>query len=472
MTCRFATLQRVAQLKAGRECIENPMRGAVAIHRKSSLRGADSACPLNGKYRVRNFKIRASGWLDFETCGLLVLLALSNCGCDRATEQNSAGMPVGINSVVDDTRAQPLPAACSLLRRACAYLWSQQADDGGWHSAHYAVLRSGQAITPFVLHSLLEVPDSTFSPPDGGAARALDFLRKQVDKQGAIGRSDPELLEYPNYATAYALRCFVVADDRRDRPLVARMRAYLIGEQFAEHRGFDSSSPAYGGWGFGGRLADSDTGHMDLAHTRRVVEALRDAGGVDLAVFKRTEAFLRFVQRHPTDDRAQPPHQSTTVSYDGGFYFSPIVTDANKGRIEDQHFGSHFRSYATATCDGLLALMAAGVPRDDERVVAAKCWLGQHPRLDYPAGVPSDHPESWGEAIRFYHLAVRAEVFAELGEPHQHAKWREQFVALLADAQRDDGSFVNTASHLMKDDDPLLCTTLAVIALEHALRSR
>ena len=55
-------------------------------------------------------------------------------------------------------------AACSRhddqapLRRAVDYLWAQQAEDGGFHSATYGLLRSGQSLTPFVLNALLSVP--------------------------------------------------------------------------------------------------------------------------------------------------------------------------------------------------------------------------------------------------------------------------------------------------------------------------
>src|SRR5262249_23564769 len=60
------------------------------------------------------------------------------------------------------------------LARAAGYLWNQQAEDGGWHSHTYGLLRSGQALTPFVLEALLQVPEQVYSPPvaklDGGLA--------------------------------------------------------------------------------------------------------------------------------------------------------------------------------------------------------------------------------------------------------------------------------------------------------------
>jgi hypothetical protein len=103
--------------------------------------------------------------------------------------------------------------------------------------------------------------------------------------------------------------------------------------------------------------------------------------------------------------------------------------------------------------------------RTDPRIQAAASWLASHTDLDYPQGVPRDHPEPWGEAIRFYHYAVRAEVYDELDWP---GEWRGQLRELLAARQNVDGSFSNPASHLMKEDDPLLCTALAAAALTRA----
>jgi hypothetical protein len=363
----------------------------------------------------------------------------------------------------------PPPGADALAARAAAYLWSRQADDGGWHSATYGLLRSGQALTPFVLCALLEAPAPPAPRPAGGVERALAFLRAGLDDEGRLGRRDPDLLEYPNYATAYALRCLAAAGGPADAPLVARMADYLSRQQYREATGFRPTDPAYGGWGFGSTKGAGDPGHMDLAHTRRVLEALRDAGRADGATSARAQCFLRLLQHHPAAGRAQPtppdvPPGAPSAAprdaadpYDGGFYFSPVVLAANKA----PHDGRRFRSYATATCDGLLALLAAGVPSDDERVVAARAWLRRFPDAEHPAGIPADSPTPWREALRFYHVAVRAEVERALGEA---PAWRDRAARVLASAQRPDGSFANE-SPLMKEDDPILCTTLALLAL-------
>ena len=57
------------------------------------------------------------------------------------------------------------------LARAAEYLWNQQAEDGGWHSHTYGLLRSGQALTPFVLDALLQIPAETYPLPQSKVDR-------------------------------------------------------------------------------------------------------------------------------------------------------------------------------------------------------------------------------------------------------------------------------------------------------------
>jgi hypothetical protein len=354
------------------------------------------------------------------------------------------------------------------LARACAWLWSKQGPDGGWHSETHGLFRSGQALTPFVLHALAGAPRDVCAPPAEGVSRALAFLRRHVRHDGWLGLADPDVLEYPSYSTAYALRCLVRFGTADDGPLIGRMRSRLTAEQYAAANGFRESSPAFGGWGFGGPRAPGTTGHMDIAHTRRVLQALREGGTTDAALFARAEMFLRLMQRHPSERRPHPTPLEASgavrkgIRFDGGFFFSPIVLDANKGDVLADARGAYHGSYATATGDGLLALLAAGVPVGDERVRAARAWLLAHERLDHPEGIPTDTPQAWGQAVYFYHLAVRAETYAALG---LSARLRERMRAELAPRQHPDGSFANERNHLMKEDDPLLATALAVIAL-------
>jgi hypothetical protein len=335
------------------------------------------------------------------------------------------------------------------------------------------VLRSGQAYTPFALLALLEASKSDPAIEGRTVDAALTFIRRSVDRNGSIGLGDPDILEYPNYATAYALRCLVRAGRAEDRPLATRLTTYLLGQQLVESRGILPDSPAYGAWGFGAPLLrPGDPGHVDISHTRAVLQALHEVGHNDPGPFRKAEAFLRMAQKHPTETRRQPydgPDMGRTAPprYDGGFYFSPVVLGANKGLTDpgDETHGPGFRSYASATCDGVLALVAVGTAPNDERLASADRWLESYHDLHRPEGIPEIDPEPWHLALHYYHLAGRACAYAALGRP---GNWREAIIRILASEQQPDGSFLNTHCILMKEDDPILATSLAVTALAHA----
>ena len=364
------------------------------------------------------------------------------------------------------------------LARAVEYLWSKQTANGSWRSEQYGVMRSGESLTPFVLNALLRSIDSLSSDEAGKVLRAAQFITEHIDDEGALGRSDPDVLEYPVYSTAYAIESFRRIQSFHELlgldgyEWIRRMQAFLISAQYQEANGFSEVDVPYGGWGFNAPVRSGVVGHMDLAHTRKalaVLQSLADAPEAH-ALRQRAQLFLLLMQKHPDAAAPQPhpveiPGTEHPSPFDGGFYFSPVALSANKALYDEKN--SCWRSYATATCDGILALLAAGVGEDDKRLVAAVEWLKEHTDVDYPQGVPTDHPEPWGDAIRFYHYAVRAEVYRRLNFLVED---RARLAAAVIAHQRPDGSFVNTMSPLMKEDDPVVCTTLAAMALEHLVQ--
>jgi prenyltransferase beta subunit len=321
-------------------------------------------------------------------------------------------------------RGQP-----SAIERAARFLWNQQSEDGGWHSRTYGLLRSGQSLTGFVLDSLLRAPDLA---PKGGVNRALAFLDRHTDPEGAIGRKDPALADYPNYGTACAGMAFARA--KRDP---SRLIAWLRTQQFSEQTGWKPADPAFGAWGMGGsqRVAPF-TGHVDLSMTRHVLQALAAAGVREGdAAFERAKIFV---------ERCQNP--------DGGFFFSTVVLEANKAG----HDGDRYRSYGTATADGILSLLAMGYPVAHPRVQSARGWLQKHHRPDGASGFTTIASARWTVGLRFYYAAMAAEAFRRSGlEPPPHD---------LERTQRPDGSWVNS-ENLVKEDDPLIATSFAIRAL-------
>jgi hypothetical protein len=326
---------------------------------------------------------------------------------------------------------QPERSQGAALRRGCQFLWSQQAEDGGWHSHTYGLLKSGQSLSGFILDALLQVPEQTCKPPAGGKDRAVAFLQRNTNREGAVGKMDPLLYDYPNYATALAAQALHRAGQSVD-PMVRWLRT----QQFTEDHGWKRSDAAYGAWGMGGdpRVAPN-AGHVDLSMTRHVLQALAAAGvPASDPAFARARVFV---------ERCQNP--------DGGFYFSTVVLDANKAGQD----GEQYRSYGTATADGILALLAMGTPPDSDRVLSAKRWLAGHDMPDGAPGFIGPAYQRWTQGLRFYYAASSAQVLAG---PSQ------MLAASLEAAQRSDGSWRN-AENLVKEDDPLIATGFAVAAL-------
>jgi hypothetical protein len=307
-------------------------------------------------------------------------------------------------------------AACgrrdhSPLARAARWLWSQQSDDGGWHSRTYGLLRPGQSLTPFVLDALLSV-----SHDEAAVAKAFAFLSKTINT---------DALDYPNYSAGLAVR--VAGRLKRDASVWIE---YLRGQQFTEENGWSRENPVYGAWGMGGeRRRPPDAGHVDLAMTRYVIEGLAAAGvrGSDPAMQKAL-VYL---------DRCRNP--------DGGFFFSTVNLDTNKA-------GEH-RSYGTTTCDGLISMRAAGIPENDARITQAKAWLKQNHLEERAPGFDLEPARmGWSEGLRFYYAAAVTRAMPDL--------------PVSLPPQLEAGSFSN-ANKLVKEDDPLIATAFAVRVLCH-----
>lgn len=317
------------------------------------------------------------------------------------------------------------------LDNAARFLWSQQSDDGGFHSTTYGLLRSGQSLTPFVLVALLGVPDSESLAPVGAVGRALAFIRSNTNSEGALGLMEGAGADYPNYATSLAVCALIKAQRPGFEKLVESMVAQLRKQQFSEANGWDSKQASYGGWGMGGPVhRPPEAGHVDLSMTRHVLEALRASGVApsDPAITRS----LIYLERSQNGD--------------GGFFFSPVNPEINKAGDN----GGTYSSYGTTTADGVLALRAAGIPDEDPRIAKAITWLKEHHRPDRAPGFDQDAGQPWDAGLRFYYAGAISRALPEL--------------PVQLPAQAEDGSFRN-AVNLVKEDDPLIATTFALYAL-------
>jgi hypothetical protein len=342
-------------------------------------------------------------------------------------------MTKGINRRIFLLSAAAAACSCrarssSPLEKAVQYLWSRQADDGGFHSSTYGLLRSGQSLTPFVLGALLPGKSPAVD-------RALTFIKRNTNAEGALGRMDKNSADYPNYATSLAVAAIVKAARDGYQREVAPMVAQLRSQQFCQANGWTTDDAAYGAWGMGGPIhRPPDAGHVDLSMTRCVLEALQLAG-VPLSDPVTTPALL-YLKR--------------SQNADGGFYFSAVNPEINKAGEGE----GGFLSYGTATADGVLALRAAGVPDSDERIASAVQWLRRHHRPDRAPGFEGTARESWASGLRFYYAYVVSRAVPDL--------------PVVLPSQGPDGSFRNP-NKMVKEDDPLIATTFAVHVLSKTL---
>ena len=331
---------------------------------------------------------------------------------------------------VQNPEPTPTPADPRLqaLGAAVRYLEGRQAGDGSFPSDVYAFWRFGQSTTGFVLLALLAAGSSLPVRLDKG----VEALLGMRGPDGAIGFVGP-VPDYPTYATALALSVI-----RKLRPEeTAPSEAWLLSQQFRADAGW-ADHPARGGWGMGSRfvLEPPQAGHVDLSMTRRVLEAMP-------AHFDGRDAALEFVRRCKGDD--------------AGFFYSPVDLALNKGQTNRSGYG-------TSTTDGILALLALGLPDDDPEVTAPAAFLRSiHQVADNP-GVAGGPQAPFAPAMRFSYRADSSQVFARLGGPDG---WQRAVVEALVAEQAPDGSFANESA-LQKEDDPLIATAFAVQALVHA----
>lgn len=391
------------------------------------------------------------------------------------------------------------------MRKSITWMWAQQSEDGGWHSQTHAVLKDGKALTPYILYYLLLIPEDKFERPEGAVERSVEFIRREIRSSMMMSHDSVINLNYPNYSAAYALRVLCLL--QQDTALQHIIADHLLKEQFVEHRGITPDNVAYGGWGYGEPdLPFGEHGHVDISHTRRIVEALinyANSNSVSASLREKIKAkaeadafakrlrhpkeakethtqdslflrscaltflrsvslFLQGVQRSPADPRLYEGCTSRKeLPYDGGFVSSIATLATNKCEpVFVKDAGYHYPSYATATCDGLLALHALGMT-DSEAYKDAVQWLSKNQNMNTIDGLSPHDPEQWHQVMHYYHFAVRAEAMTAAGI---EGPWSDQLTRMLIKEQQPDGYYFNPIGGVNKEDDPLMATIFALQA--------
>ena len=345
----------------------------------------------------------------------------------------------------------------SALHRGIDWLFAQQGRDGGWHSTTYGQLKDGAAVTSLVLDALGHAPAAVQEKHAAAADNAYAFLDRGLARRDTIASPDGTL-DFPTYAAAL----WLTSRRRlaRKTPVQERQRLirYLVQAQVADERGFKSDSPSYGGWDFLGKAdAQAITTGTNISVARYVLEAFGQEPGIagqDNGLAKAMERGQAYVLR------CQRP--------DGGFVFTCEPASLNnKAAYADEDLKEP-RSYATATCDGVLALLACLGTADDERIAKAVNWLVKRPSLELVPGFEGLPREAgWDRGLRFYYYAGLARVLPHFPATEIGPR-RDALAKHVLGLQTKEGSWHNESDR-MRENDPLIATPLAITALAAAL---
>jgi hypothetical protein len=349
-------------------------------------------------------------------------------------------------SLLSQSRQKEVSAA---IERGVAWLLKKQMGDGGWHSITYGALRDGAAVTSLAVYTLSQLAVSDRADVCKAVDGAGKFLQIGFDKRQTIASPDGSL-DYPTYAVAMILTASQRFPSLARQLPREKLVEYLLKAQVNSARGFAKDSPDYGGWDLlGSDDASGISTGANVSVTNYALEALA-AEMSEMAKASRDlgKAWLLQAQK---------------VTGDGGFPFTADAANNNNKALWTDNERQHPRSYGSPTCDGIQALLHAGLKPDDEPVVDAIKWLVDHPAIEIVPGFEDLPPElGWRDGLRFYFAQSLARVLRYL--PPAVAEDRADKLAKWLIKEQAAGAWQN-ASARMREDDPLIATSLVLTAL-------
>jgi len=363
-----------------------------------------------------------------------------------------------------ETAVKETPSAKKPLADAVAQLLSQQGDDGLWHSEHYGALKQGAAVTSLAVYALSHALDKQDSPDETAlkaCRRAVATLMPESRKRGYIINPDGSP-DFPTYCTALVLLAHEKIDVGLTTDDVAMFQTYIRRAQLDERRSFDSDSQPYGGWDLMGPTElQGVTSGANVSIAAFALEALKsDASDDANRVRSRALTWARKCQNLSADDgfpfTSDPKSQNNKAG-----------TDEEEPEEKEEVKPGNPLSYGSPTCDGLRCLLAAGAGKGknakDADVKRAIDWLTKHPEVSHVPGFETTPESGWAEGLRFYYYSTLSQVLKHL-PAEEAAKRSAALLAQLKKEQQKDGGFVNESAR-MREDDPLIATAFAIIAL-------
>ncbi len=336
------------------------------------------------------------------------------------------------------------------LSKGVRYLVSSQAPDGHWSDPR------APGLTALGLLALEAMPPAIRGQiPDSVLERAERFILSQAKPDGGIYAEG-----YGNYNTSLCVLALGARKRVKHREVIRKARRYLAAQQQDAGARGAADSLEDGGIGYGSKPV------RDLNNTYYAMEALKatQALGEDPSLGKLDwKLALRFVERcqnlKPSNDR---DYASMDDGNRGGFMYAPGSSKAGDTVIAGR---TVHRSYGSQTYAGAMAYIYGDVPPDDARVKAALDWAARHFTLD-------ENPGMGMQGYYFYLLSLAKTYhilgWSSLATPGRPTPWKPRLAEKLINLQKYDGTWTNEAAR-WQENDPVLCTTYAMMALRYSL---
>jgi squalene-hopene/tetraprenyl-beta-curcumene cyclase len=346
------------------------------------------------------------------------------------------------------------------VERGVAWLIAQQnAETGAWSDATHP------ALSALPILAIIGDPNRDPKAPLPEAVnKGYDYLLSTRQVDGGLYTKG-----LATYNTALAVTALSVSGQKEHLPVIAKARRLLINQQQDFDKRGATDNLLDGGIGYGGTYA-----HSDLSNTHLAIEALYyskraladtefdESGEFDLD----WDAAIEFVSRCQNSEETMKKLGDTVglrAEDKGGFVYFP--GDTKSDQIELGNGRVALRSYGSMSYAGLLSFIYAEMKESDPRVVAAREWLGKNYTVEENPGMKSQG------LFYYYHTMAKALSTSRTGKidlaDGKKADWRQDLAVKLFDQQQPDGSWINTGSNRWMEDNPVLVTAYALLALEH-----
>jgi squalene-hopene/tetraprenyl-beta-curcumene cyclase len=372
-------------------------------------------------------------------------------------------------------QAEPASKWTPAQQKGCDFLLKQQ-KDGVFSVKTQKGTSPDPGFTSLAIAALQSKPAKERTKEEQATIdNGLAWVVKGQNPDGSFGR---QVQNYTTCAAVMALSRWEQQDKAKDA--LAKARHYVLGIQNAEASGSSKTDVEYGGVGY------SKSERSDLSNVQFAVDALRRSGlPADHEALQRTLVFLQRTQNlksvhdlsgkiHVKSDAAGEPALMTSGDDGGGVYY-PGESPAGVDELPD---GTRTpRSYGSMTYALLKTYTLCGVKADDPRVKAAVKWIGDNWTVTENPGASSKQPEKTKYQGLFYYYLLLAQALDTVGIDKVAAKgeggkstqvdWRAELRKQLESMQRADGSWLNERNDRFYENLDILCTTYALLALEH-----